>query len=113
MRRGENQPRSKQQQASTAGVGILDELLRLMALFGRQRQRVSGVVGLLPAGNSNVAGFRLFRVDRSLELHFRHSLGLVTYRVGRISLAHEDYMWAVVGQRSATHYPGFSTDPLD
>ena len=53
------------------------------------------------------------RGDRKLELHFRHSLGLVTYHVGQLSLAHEAYMEALLGQRGASHYPGFSDDPLD
>jgi hypothetical protein len=53
------------------------------------------------------------RGDRTLELHFRHSLGLVTYRVGSLELSHEDYMWSVLGRRWATRYPGFSNEPLD
>jgi len=53
------------------------------------------------------------RGNRILELHFRYSLGLVTYRVGGLELSHEDYMWSVVGQRFATQYPGFSADPMD
>ena len=28
-------------------------------------------------------------------------------------LSHEEYMWAVTGQRGATSYPGFSNQPLD
>ena len=64
------------------------------------------------SGGAYAAGeFR--RGDRFLELHFRRSLGLVTYHVGSLSLSHEDYMWSVVGQRYRTHYPGFSSDPLD
>ncbi len=53
------------------------------------------------------------RGDRRLELHFRYSLGLVTYSVGPVSLSHEDYMWAHTGKRWATQYPGFSDDPVD
>lgn len=49
----------------------------------------------------------------SLELHCRYSLGMVTYRIGPLSLSHVDYMLAVTGRSSATRYPGFSTDPLD
>lgn len=53
------------------------------------------------------------RWNRRLQLHFRNSLGLVEYKVGSISLSHEDFMWAVQGRRGASHYPGFSDDPLD
>ena len=48
-----------------------------------------------------------------LELHFRHSLGLVTYRVGIFELSHEDYIWSVLGRRRASQYPGFAKEPLD
>lgn len=47
---------------------------------------------------------------RRLELHFRYSLGLVTYHVGARSLAHVDYMRAL---KARNQYPGFSDDPLD
>ena len=45
------------------------------------------------------------RGDRRLELHFRHSLGLVKYHAGDVELSHEDYMWSVLGERYACHYP--------
>jgi hypothetical protein len=50
--------------------------------------------------------------DRRLELHFRYSLGLVTYHVGSLSLAHDDYLRALLGRSSAGHYPGTSAQPL-
>lgn len=53
------------------------------------------------------------RENRRLELHFRHSLGLVTYHVGSVSISHDEYMWSVLGRRWASKYPGFSDDPLD
>jgi len=52
------------------------------------------------------------RGDRRLELHFRHSLGLVRYHVGPISMTHGDYMRAL-GREGQHRYPGFSQDPLD
>lgn len=54
--------------------------------------------------------------NRRLELHFRWSLGLVTYHVGDVSLKHEDYTRAVAGVgkvQGKNAYPGFSEDPLD
>jgi hypothetical protein len=56
------------------------------------------------------------RGDRRLELHFRWSLGLVTYHVGDVFLAHEDYIRALLGVTKVQgqySYPGFSRDPLD
>jgi hypothetical protein len=53
------------------------------------------------------------RDDRRLELHFRYSLGLVTYHLGSLSASHESYMRELLGQGGAHQYPGFSDDPLD
>lgn len=50
--------------------------------------------------------------DRRLELHFRWSLGLVTYHIGSLSLAHDDYLRALLGLSRAGHYPGTSEEPL-
>ena len=53
------------------------------------------------------------RGDRRLEVHFRHSLGLVTYHVGRNSFEHPAYMRVQLGPSGGNKYPGFSGDPLD
>jgi hypothetical protein len=50
--------------------------------------------------------------DRRLELHFRWSLGLVTYHIGSLSLAHDDYLRALLGRSRAGHYPGTFEEPL-
>ncbi len=55
------------------------------------------------------------RGDRRLELHFRWSLGLVKYHLGRWSLGHAEYVravQAVTGASVEPAYPGFSEDPL-
>ncbi|HVU26863.1 MAG TPA: hypothetical protein VHG71_03915 [Verrucomicrobiae bacterium] len=52
------------------------------------------------------------RGDRKLELHFRYSLGLVTYHIGKLSLAHGDYMRALLDKNGKNHYPVFSEEPL-
>jgi hypothetical protein len=49
--------------------------------------------------------------DRKLELHYRQSLGLVTYHLGALKLAHEDYMRALLGRSGASQYPDFSEEP--
>jgi hypothetical protein len=51
--------------------------------------------------------------DRKLELHFRYSLGLVTYHFRKISIDHESYMRIVLGSNGGNKYPGFSDNPLD
>jgi hypothetical protein len=46
--------------------------------------------------------------DRKLELHYRHSLGLVKYHFGSMSLDHDSFMRVVLGPGGGNHYPGFS-----
>jgi hypothetical protein len=56
------------------------------------------------------------RPDRSLEVHFRHSLGLAAYRIGEVILAHREYVRAVraIDQvATASAYPCFSDDPAE
>jgi len=48
--------------------------------------------------------------DRKLELHYRHSLGLVKYHFGDLSLDHDSYMKVVLGPDGGNHYPGFSAE---
>jgi hypothetical protein len=52
------------------------------------------------------------RERRGLELHFRGSLGLVSYRLGSVSASHQALM-RVVCAPGQNEYPGFSDDPLD
>ena len=53
------------------------------------------------------------RGDRRFELHFRYSLGMVTYHLGSKSISHEEYMCSVLERPHQSHYPGFSSNPLD
>lgn len=53
------------------------------------------------------------RGDRKLELHFRGTLGLITYHIGSYSVTHESYMREILGDRGGNQYPGFSENPLD
>jgi hypothetical protein len=97
---------SEAQPTLKAGVEILDDFMRT---HGFVYTPTSAGVG---SGGSFAAGeFR--RGDRTLELHYRYSLGLVTYHAGHLVLSHEDYMWSVVGRRWGSRYPGFSNEPLD
>src|SRR5438105_8860936 len=51
--------------------------------------------------------------NRKLEIHFRFSLGVVTYYFEQTSLDHESYTCALLGTNGGNKYPGFSEDPLD
>jgi hypothetical protein len=89
-----------------AGVAVLNPLMRSHGFVYSSTSEGVGSGGSFASGE-----FR--RGDRKLELHFRHSLGLVTYHLGPGALSHEEYMWSVLGKRWASHYPGFSNDPVD
>jgi hypothetical protein len=88
------------------GCHILEPLLRAHGFqFEEGRSGAS-------AGGHFASGAYV-RANRRLELHFRHSLGLVRYRVGDRTLDHETYMWVKLGKKGGNRYPGFSDDPLD
>ncbi len=70
----------------------------------------------LDAGNSSGGRFasgEFTKGNRRLEFHFRHSLGMVTYNLGLRSMSHQEYMHSVLRRPNASHYPGFSSDPVD
>jgi hypothetical protein len=50
--------------------------------------------------------------DRKLEIHYRFSLGLVTYHFGELCIDHESYMRALPADKRENRYPGFSDDPF-
>ena len=50
--------------------------------------------------------------DRRLELHYRWSLGLVSYTVGNTRVAHEDFARARASDGRGV-YSGFFSEPLD
>ena len=68
---------------------------------------VDGTVG---GSGGPSAHAQFVRSDQLLDLHFRLSLGLVSYRWGDTELSHRDYLFGLGAQGS---YPGFSDDPLD
>ena len=101
-----------------------------MARAGKDSRDVlgQGAEILRPTLEPHGFAFRIERAERSsggpfaqgafisrqkrLELHYRWSLGLVSYHVGRRSLSHDDYMRSLRVKRDA-EYPGFSDEPLD
>lgn len=93
-------------QILATGCNILDEVMKPHGFVF-----VEGPFGKSSGGN--FASGEYARGDRRLEIHFRHSLGLVTYRMGSLSLTHEAYMRALLGRNGGNRYPGFSDDTLD
>jgi len=89
-----------------AGCRILDPLLHRYGF-----SYVEGPTGLGSGGH--FASGTYVNGDRKLELHYRYSLGLVTYHFGTVSVRHESYMRAALGVNGGNKYPGFSDDPLD
>src|SRR5215470_5045990 len=89
-----------------AGISILIDVLEKHRFVYVQGQTGKS------SGGAFASGF-FGRGNRRLELHFRYSLGMVSYHLGDRSISHEAYMWSVIGERHASHYPGFSNDPLD
>jgi hypothetical protein len=83
------------------------------AILARELSPAGFTFQLTGRGSSsggNFAAGRFTRGDQYLEIHFRYSLGLVTYGWGDSQLSHADYL-AGLGQAGA--YPGYGADPLD
>jgi hypothetical protein len=91
-------------------------LQRGSALLGPLLLRHGFFFKFLDTSNSSGGHFasgEFKRGTRRLELHFRHGLGMVTYHLADRSMTHQQYMRSVHGTLGASHYPGFSSDPLD
>ncbi len=88
------------------GVAILDEIMRPHGFAFAVGNTGRGSGGDFASGN-------YVRGDRRLELHVRHTVGLVRYHAGQISFGHESFMAAVIGRRHLSAYPGFSDEPVD
>src|SRR6266566_1803823 len=100
--RGEDRDRGKM---LNAGPKFLDSIL------GRCGFRFMSATSGVGSGGRFASG-KYVREDRSLELHFRHSLGLVTYHIEDVSIDHETYM-RMLGVRDLCRYPDFPKNPLD
>jgi hypothetical protein len=87
------------------GVKILDWVMNPFGFVFRFEAAGHGSGG-------DFAWGRYSRGDRSLELHFRHSLGLVRYQIARHSLDHESYM-GFLGVHGCNQYHDFPKNPLD
>jgi hypothetical protein len=54
--------------------------------------------GACKSSGGDYASGSYIKDDWVLEIHFRHGLGLVTYRIGSESIRHEVFMRALLGQ---------------
>ena len=63
-----------------------------------------------PSSGGNSAGGAFVAGNKRLELHFRYSLGWVSYQIGAHKINHVDYITAQGGKG---RYPGFSKKPID
>jgi hypothetical protein len=106
---------------STSPLEVMDESHAIRSLeLGRQllastleSHGFAWVPGSAGKGSGgHFASGAYIRGDRRLELHFRLSLGLVTYHLGSVSISHDDFM-RYTGHGHDAKYPGFSSDPLD
>jgi hypothetical protein len=83
------------------------------AILARELSPAGFTFQLTSRGRScggNFAVGLFIRGDQYLEIHYRYSLGLVTYGWDGSQLSHADYL-AGLGQAGA--YPGYGTDPVD
>jgi len=88
------------------GCGLLEPVMRRHGFSFKE-----GPAGVSSGGPS--ASGVYVNENQKLEIHFRFSLGLVTYHFGPTSLDHESYMHALLGTNGGNKYPGFSEDPFD
>jgi hypothetical protein len=86
------------------GVKIINRVLEPQGFSFHLRGEGSGSGGPFAWGE-------FIRDDRRLEVHFRYSLGLVTYHIGGQAASHEIYM-RELGVWDQCRYPSFSSDPL-
>lgn len=89
-----------------AGCAILNPIMT--------RHGFTFVEGLSGKGSGgNFASGQYVRDTRILELHFRYSLGLVTYHLAESTVSHLSYMRELLGNAGGNKYPGYSEEPLD
>jgi hypothetical protein len=86
------------------GVAILEPVLSSHGFRFEFRDEGKGAGGFFAWGE-------FVRCDRRLELHYRLSLGLVTYHASGKKVCHEAYM-RELGRWGNNCYPGFSSDYL-
>ncbi|HKD83044.1 MAG TPA: hypothetical protein VKH81_25370 [Candidatus Angelobacter sp.] len=89
----------------TAGAKIIAPVLEPHGFVFKIETHAKGSGGWFASGSFT-------RENRSLELHFRQSLGLVTYHIDQSLLNHEAYM-RLLGVYGENQYPDFPDEPLE
>ena len=97
-------PRKSPEKALLAGVDILSATLGPHGFEFELR-------GVGKGSGGHFAWGEFVRDDRRLELHYRESLGLVTYHASGRAATHEAYM-RELGVWGRNRYPGYSSDHL-
>lgn len=88
-----------------AGAEILAPVLRPHGFVFKLEAHDKGSGGLFASG-------AYCKDTRRLELHFRYSLGMVSYHIGHDSLDHETYM-RLLGVYGRNQYPDFPQKPME
>lgn len=99
------------EQHLTEGVKILSSYLEPLG-FRFELQGTGKSSGGTSAYGHFIKSGGLFDRSRKIELHFRYSLGLVSYAVGKLVLSHQDYV-DLLGRHGLNKYPNFSDDPQE
>jgi hypothetical protein len=97
--------KSRPQKVLLAGVEILDGVLRPHGFAFALEHHAKGSGGWFASGVYK-------KRDRRIELHFRQTLGMVTYSIESDQLDHETYM-RLLGVYGRNQYPDVPQEPLD
>jgi hypothetical protein len=98
--------------STTSPLEILRQGIEILNPVMRAHGFTYTACGSGPSSGGDFARGSFKKDNRIIEIHFRHSLGLVTYHIGPDSLRHEVFMRALLGQAGGNRYPGFSSDPI-
>tara|TARA_R110002096_G_scaffold28336_16_gene85961 strand:+ start:2415 stop:3029 length:615 start_codon:yes stop_codon:yes gene_type:complete len=92
------------------GAELLSKYLNPLGFKFRLKGEGSGSGGSFAYGEFvKKRGF--FKSQLTIELHFRHALGIVIYKIGSMALTHEQYV-ELLGMKGENKYPGFSWNPV-
>jgi hypothetical protein len=98
-------PNENPKESLLAGVEILAPVLRPHGFVFKLEAHDKGSGGHFASG-------AYCKDTRRLELHFRYSLGMVSYHIGDDSLDHETYM-RLLGVYGRNQYPDFPQEPME
>jgi hypothetical protein len=91
----------------------LESGMKLLSTFLASKGFVASIDRSAVGSGGEFATGKFRNGDWTLELHFRYSLGLVSYALGGSSISHDDYMRQVVPDGGKASYPSFSSSSLN